>query len=126
MCNRSHHLRAIRLLGLIYAYVICLSRCYFQWCDLLFLFLLFQPNYHNYFTNIVEMNVIVFNDFLNLDNFEILMDYTLRMFIQRSKLVHVEITALVQTDGIGRLNYVQLPKITFSLSDNVISLIANH
>ena len=38
------------------------------------------------------------------------MDYILRMFIQRSKLVLAEITALFQTDGIGRLNFVQLPK----------------
>ena len=33
------------------------------------------------------------------------------MCTQRSKLVHAEIIALVQTDDIGRLNYVQLPKI---------------
>ena len=33
------------------------------------------------------------------------------MFTQRSKLVHTEIIALVQTNDIGRLNYVQLPKI---------------
>ena len=32
------------------------------------------------------------------------------MFTQRSKLIHAEIIALVQTDDIGRLNYVQLPK----------------
>ena len=40
---------------------------------------------------------------------------------QRSKLVLAEIIALVQTDDIGRLNFVQLPKNQiFSESDSIM------
>ena len=44
------------------------------------------------------------------------------MFTQRSKLVLAEIIALVQTDDIGRLNFVQLPN---SSSKHVIRLRTN-
>ena len=49
-------------------------------------------------------------------NSKCLRDYILTDVYQRSKLVLAEIVALVQTDDIGRLNYVQLPKSKLALT----------
>ena len=46
-------------------------------------------------------------------------DYIFADVYQRSKLVLAEIIALVQTDDIGRLNYVQLPKTIKSQAFNI-------
>ena len=42
------------------------------------------------------------------------------MSTQRSKLGHTEIIAHVQTDDIGRLNYVQLPKSIEGTKDDAL------